>query len=83
VGVSPSISFQWSFDHRRTAARLEWVGWCHRSELPCGASSDNCPHVSRDFETASPTQQKKWITARSGVDAAGCILVAGSKVVKA
>ena len=53
-----------------TAARLEWVGWCHRAELPCGASSDNHPHVSRDLEPASPAQQKKWIAARSGVDTA-------------
>ena len=49
---------------------MEWVGWCHRAELPCGASSDNHPHVSRDLEPASPAQQKKWIAARSGVDTA-------------
>ena len=26
---------------------LEWVGWCHRSKLPCGASGDNYRHVSQ------------------------------------
>ena len=62
--VRPS-AYPWT-----TAARLEWVGWCHRAELPCGASSDNHPHVSRHLQTASPAQQKKWIAARSGVDAA-------------
>ena len=64
VVVRPS-AYPWT-----TAARLEWVGWCHRAELPCGASSDNHPHVSRDLEPASPAQQKKWIAARSGVDTA-------------
>jgi hypothetical protein len=34
--------------------------------LPCGASSDNHPHVSRHLQTASPAQQKKWIAARQG-----------------
>jgi hypothetical protein len=51
--------------------------------LPGGASSDDCPYVSGELETASSAQQKKWITTRSGVDPARCILVAGSKVVKA
>jgi hypothetical protein len=64
VVVRPS-AYPWT-----TAARLEWVGWCHRAELPCGASSDNHPHVSRDLEPASPAQQKKWIAAKSGVDTA-------------
>jgi len=32
VVVRPS-AYPWT-----TAARLEWVGWCHRAELPCGAS---------------------------------------------
>jgi hypothetical protein len=46
---------------------LEWVGWCHRSKLPCGASSDNYRHVSRDVETASPAQQKE-IVKNGGTD---------------
>jgi hypothetical protein len=87
TGVSPSISFRWPFDHRRIPGPPlpVWSGSVGATarNLPRGASSDNYPHVSRDLETASPAQQKKWITARSGVDAAGCILVAGSNVVNA
>jgi hypothetical protein len=63
--VSPTISFRWSVRPSAypwtTAARLEWVGWCHRSKLPCGASSDNYRHVSRDLKTASPAQQKEMV----------------------